>query len=142
MSQLSLLLAKNFPHSGDCVQKGECLHLSFAGKGLSYWWLGASEIPKWESSGKSAVFSDGMVITAACPPGSGVKERERTRTPHRASDVGPTQGRSPANRHQGECPFAIPVLPPCCQHDGVSWAVGSRQCSETHSLPLHCSSGS
>lgn len=28
MSQLSLLLAKNFPRSGDCIQKGEYLYLS------------------------------------------------------------------------------------------------------------------
>lgn len=90
MSQLSLLLAKNFPRSGDCVQKGECLHLSFAGKGLSYWWLGASEIPKRESSGKSAVFSDGMVRAVVCPPGSGVK-KEKEQGHLSASDVGPTQ---------------------------------------------------
>lgn len=43
--------------------------------------VGASEIPKRESSGKSAVFSEGMVRAVVCPPGSGVKERERTRTP-------------------------------------------------------------
>lgn len=91
MSQLSLLLAKNFPRSGDCVQKGECLHLSFAGKGLGYWWLGAPEIPKRESSEKSAIFCDGVVRAAVRSPGSGVEERERTRTPHRASDAGSTQ---------------------------------------------------
>lgn len=49
MLQLSLLLAKNFPHSGDCVQKGEYCACQ-TGRGLSYSWLG-------ESSGKGLVYS-------------------------------------------------------------------------------------
>jgi hypothetical protein len=49
MSQLSLLLAKNFPHSGDCVQKGEYLCLPY--------WERPELLVAGESSGKGPVYS-------------------------------------------------------------------------------------
>lgn len=63
MSQLSLLLAKNFPRSGDCVQKGEYLCLPCR-KRLELLMVGGSPLGRVQDSVDSTMRA--TVYSAGC----------------------------------------------------------------------------